>query len=728
MKTSSLSPLLALSLYTFACGDDEATLPDAQVDSGADADHDSGADGGPDVGPDASPVDTGLPRIEIVAGSSGGAGNLDGPATAARFSGPAAVAASGDGTLYVADASNYTIRKISPDGSVTTLAGKAGEPGTEDGTGEAARFSLPVAIAIAPDGSLIVSDTFAGTLRRVSLGGEVTTYAGEADELGHVDGSLEEARFRGPEGLAFDANGKLYVADRESSTIRRITPEGQVETFVGADQVLGSADGPRLLARLNGPFAVAVHADGSLAIADSGNNTIRRVSPVGVVSTWAGTPGRDQATDDGVGPAARFGRPRGLVFEPNGDLLVADTFNDRLRRVSTSSVVTTVTGTSGAGSTDGPLAVAQLSFPSDIALIQEAGALVLYLADTGGSTIRRIAEGTVSTHAGRAVELVHVDGPAAAARFFLPNGMWISGDDEILIADRENNALRRLADDGSVSTLAGRPDEPGEVDGPLAEARFNRPTAIETDGEGGFFVADSGSSLIRHVTRDGDVSTFAGGPAGRGQTFVDGPRLDARFQGPAQMARDSAGRLYVVDLGNHAVRRIGTDGEVETIVGDGLPGYANGSGTESRLSAPESILLIDDETFIIGDTGNNVLRKVILGAEGATVSLLAGLEPIEEQPRRGSADGALGTAGFSAPRGLIRDGPDHLLVADSHNNLLRRVSIADGSVTTIAGTRGSFGLREGELPGTLFEPQSLLRTPEGILITHLGGVVRIRGL
>lgn len=723
---SLLLPLLSLGA---ACGDSDAPS-DASIILDA-----SNPDAAPPdaAAPDAGPADAAVPDAEpsgtiaYFSGSTGGVGNLDGPRGEARFLGPSGVARTADGTIYVADSSNYTIRKISPDGEVSTLAGKPGEPGTSDGAGSAARFLLPVSLVIADDGDLIVSDAFAGTLRRISPEGVVSTWAGQAEVYGGTDGPRLDARFRSPEGLAFDADGNLYVVDRDASTLRRISPSGEVSTYVGADLESGHADGPRTSARLDAPFGVAVAPDGRIAIADSGNNVIRLVTTTGTVSTLAGTPGLGQDTQDGLGPDARFGRPRALSFEPDGDLIVADTFNDRLRHITPEGLVTTYTG-STAGSHDGPLAEATLSFPSGLHAVTEEDSEVLYVAELGSSIVRRIAAGQVETFAGRAVELELRDGPAAVARFFGPSGMLLRPDGAVLVTDLHNHALRRLDPEGQAETIAGDPAEPGLVDGALAEARFEQPRALLDDRAGGYYVADLGNHVIRHVSGAGEVSTFAGGPVGRGMTHLDGPRLEARFLSPGPMVMDSVGNIYFTDFANHDLRKIDLTGMVTTVAGEGLPGYHDGDGEAARFNGPDGLVLIDDQTLLVADSLNSVLRRVELGEAGATVSTFAGQPPVDEQERPGSADGIGAAASFRQPRGLLRDG-DSVLVADSNNSLLRRVSLEDARVTTVAGTRGEYGLRAGPLPGTLLEPQTLLRLEDGrVLVTSIGAISVIEGL
>lgn len=728
--TTPSALLVGLSLAALvACSDPPITADDGLPDATSRSDTGTSSDAGQlaDSGVDAGTLPDAAARLVIHSGSPGGAGNLDGARREARFSGPGGIARAADGTIYVADTSNLTIRRIAPDGIVTTLAGSSGRAGSADGVGAAARFELPTGLAIAPSGDLIVSDSYAGTLRRVTPAGEVSTYAGRHGQLGNVDGTLSAARFRAPEGLAFDGEGNLFVADRDAHTIRRITPAGMVSTWIGSDGTPGSTDGARATALLSSPFGVAVGPLGVLAIADAGNNVIRIVDSAGVVSTLAGTAGEGQDTVDGTGAAARFGRPRALVFLASGDLVIADTFNDRLRLLSPAGVVTTWAG-STAGAEDGALLEAKLSFPSAIWRAEEAGVEALYVVDTGSSIIRRIAQNQVTTFAGAAAEVAAVDGPIQTARYFGPMGLLERPGGQLIVADAYNNALR-LITTASVTTLGGDPADGSHLDGPLSVARFQSPRAFLEDGQGGYFLADAGNNRIRRISAQGEVSTYAGGQNGRGQSFVDGPLLDARFAAPGPMVRDSQGVIYLSDSGNHAIRRLRNSGEVDTLAGDGLPDYLDGAGDVARFNGPDGLLLIDDHTLIVADALNHVLRKIVIAADGrATVSLFAGVKPVGGEPRPGNVDGVGAGASFNTPRGLLRDG-ESILVADSNNSLIRRVRLSDAAVSTVAGTRGQFGIRAGALPGVLFEPQTLLRRSSGeILVTSFAAMLSIEGL
>ena len=311
--------------------------------------------------------------------------NADGPGSEARFAYPMGLALAADGTLYVVDDENMTVRKITPTGAVTTVAGMAGSRGSADGPGAAARFHHPVGVALDASGTLYVTDADNFTVRKISPAGVVSTLAGVAGAKGSADGSGATARFNLPHGVAVDAAGTVYVADTENHTIRKITPAGQVTTLAGAAQHKGSDDGMGTAARFNHPAGITVDAAGNLYVADNGNHAIRKVAPDGKVTTLAGQ-ARHHGGTDGPGSAARFLFPTGVAVDAIGNVYVADHLNTTIRKISASGEVSTLAGMPlKIGHIDGPGPEARFVGPFGIAVDASGG---LYVTD--GTTIRSI--------------------------------------------------------------------------------------------------------------------------------------------------------------------------------------------------------------------------------------------------------------------------------------------------------------------------------------------------
>jgi sugar lactone lactonase YvrE len=333
------------------------------------------------------------------AGTAGVSGSANGTGAAAQFQFPDGIAVDGSGNVFVTDgicdhtgAIGDTIRKVSPSGVVTTLAGATGVAGSADGTGAAAQFDNPWGVAVDGGGNLYIGDTGNNTIRMVTPAGVVTTLAG-AKAAGSTDGTGAAARFNMPLGVALDGNGNLYVADSGNNTIRKVTPAGVVTTFAGTAGKAGSADGTGAAARFNSPVGIAIDGKGNLYVADGDNCTIRKVTPAGVVTTLAGTAGT-VGNADGAGAAAQFYLPSGIAVDGSGNLYIADTENYLIRMITPSGVVTTLAGTtppggangSNGGSADGTGAAAQFFYPSGIAV---DGSGNLYVGDSFNYTIRK---------------------------------------------------------------------------------------------------------------------------------------------------------------------------------------------------------------------------------------------------------------------------------------------------------------------------------------------------
>lgn len=279
-----------------------------------------------------------------LAGKPDERGSADGIGYAARFAFPIGIAIDSADDVYVTDKVNNTIRRIAQTGLVTTLAGTPGINGHADGVGTKASFSSPIGIATDKTGNVYVADSGNNIIRKITPAGVVTTIAGLAGAPGETDGIGAAARFSAPYGIATDGDGNLFVVEMSSNTLRKITPAGMVSTLAGKAGQPGHADGTGTDATFNAPHGVATDKAGNIYVADNGNNTIRKVTPAGVVTTIAGRAGtEDDPEFDGIGSAARFQEPTALTTDHAGNVLVLE--GDNVRQVSPMGAVTTVAGT-----------------------------------------------------------------------------------------------------------------------------------------------------------------------------------------------------------------------------------------------------------------------------------------------------------------------------------------------------------------------------------------------
>ncbi len=561
---------------------------------------------------------------------------MDGTGVAASFYSPSGVATDNAGNVYVADLYNHSIRKITPAGAVTTLAGQAGVSGSADGTGAAASFNQPYGIATDSTGNVYVADSFSHTIRKITPAGLVTTLAGKVGVSGSADGIGTAASFNQPYGIATDSTGNVFVADSGNNTIRKITPDGAVTTFAGKPGVSGSADGTGAAASFFYPSAITADSGGNIYVTDSRNNSIRKITPLGAVTTLAGGGGSGSA--DGTGAAASFYYPVGIATDGTGNVFAADTFNHTVRKITPSGAVTTLAGVVAVfGSADGTGAAASFKRVDSIATDSTGN---VFAADTFNHTIRKITpSGAVTTLAGSADVPGSADGTGAVATFNYPQGIATDRTGNIYVADTGNHTIRKITPAGAVTTLAGKAGVRGSADGTGVEATFDEPSGIAIDSVGNVYVTGAGSNdKIRKITPAGVVTTLVGGFANFG------------LGRPTGMATDSADNLYVVvnviNAKNNVlisysstVRKITPAGVVTSLAGtEGVVGSADGVGAAASFNVLRGIATDSAGNVYVADTNNNTIRKI---TPAGAVTTLVGTTGGQKGFRGGDLPGVL---------------------------------------------------------------------------------------
>jgi sugar lactone lactonase YvrE len=627
-----------------------------------------------------------------------GYGSAEGAGSTARFHDPSAAAVDKAGNLYVADSANHTVRKITAEGVVTTLAGEAGVAGSTDGPASEARFWYPRGIAVDSLTNVYVADGWNHTIRKITPTGVVSTLAGLAGRVGGFDGLSGVARFNRPCGLAVDLENNIYVADANNQTIRKISPTGMVSTFAGLVGSVGSADGAGTNARFCGPLGVAVDGCTNIYVADSGNHTIRKITPAGVVTTLAGKPGV-YGSIDATGTNARFHTPHGLATDSLGNIYVADHFNHTIRKVTAGGKVTRYAGLDGLqGGADGTFYYARFYCPKSL-VFSTAG--VLYVTDSGNHTIRKVlSDGSVSTLAGLAIG-PSADGKGADAWFSHLSGIALDKEgSNAYVADTWNCTIRKVTREGFVSTIAGLAGAVGAMDGPWSDARFNNPFGIAVDSSTNIYISDKCSHTIRRISPDGIVSTFAGLPGAQG--CRDGMGAEARFSNPSGLAVDSDDNIYVADYDNHVIRKITREGLVSTLAGlPGLSGLLDGRGTNSLFAYPSGVAVDRSDHVFVADTWNGVIRKI---TPDGMVSTLA-------------------DAFFNYPEGVAVDGFGNIFVADTMNSTLKKI-LPNCAVIELASLGGGYADGPGAVARFSF-PQSLAVDSAGNLYVADSRLVRL---
>jgi DNA-binding beta-propeller fold protein YncE len=629
----------------------------------------------------------------------------------ARFYNPRSITTDGY-RLFVADTDNNRIRNIViSTGQVFTVAG-SGTAGYLDGTGTGAQFSGPHGIVIDPAGlNLYVCDNH--RIRKIVIStGDVSTLAGSTS--GFNDGTGASAQFNGPTGITIDTAGlNLYVGDSGNHKIRKVViSTGQVTTFAGSTQGFNDAIGTS--AQFNSLSGLTVDRSGlNIYVADSSNNKIRKVViSTGQVTTIAGSL---QGYQDGIQTNSRFDFPCDVTIDRSGSILyVVDSSNNKIRKILLSTLEVTTFAGSTAGYLDGIGRAAQ--FNGVRGIIADTRTDTLYVADTVNDIIRKILIPTaqVTTFTGTGSEGFTDDtNPGPLPRFGCFDVAIDSTNTNLYISDFNSHKIKKVViATGSVITLAGSTQ--GFADGLITNAQFNNPQGIVIDSTNtNLYVTDYLNHRIRKIViATGDVTTLAGSTQG----FNDAIGASAQFNFPYSLVIDRSGlNLYVVDNSNYRIRKVViSTGQVTTIVGS-TQGTLDGIGTSALLSNPRDIA-IDATGLNLYFTDANRIRRIIVATNEVTT--LAGTT----QGVGGFQDGIGAFAQFYTPNGLVVDPTgSNLYIVDNTNGKIRKLSLATNLVTTIAGTVNGFvaGLAENGFVdgvGTIAQ----FYNPRGIVMDSTG--------
>jgi sugar lactone lactonase YvrE len=419
--------------------------------------------------------------VTTLAGSPGIRGGTNGTGSVARFELPEGMAVDSAGNIYVADTDVSTIRKIAPGGVVSTFAGSFAQFGSQNGTGGAARFNLPTDVAVDSSNNLYVADSNNCTIRKITPAAAVTTLAGLASP-GHTNGTGSAARFDFPDGVAVDTTGKIYVADTLESAIRKITPTRVVSTFAGLPGTSGYVDATGTAARFAFPRWLTVGALNNVYVGDTFNFVVRKITPSAVVSSVV------------TNPANGAGEVRGVAMDSSGNIYTADSPHHTIRKITPDGTATIFAGSNDTpGSANGIGSAARFNSPAGLAV---DGAGNVYVADSGNNRIRKITPAArVTTFAGSA--LGSADGTGTAAQFNFPLGVAVDHSGNVFVTDTVNNIIRKITPARVVTTLGGLALSPGTSDGAGINARFNSPRGIAVDSAGKIYVGDTGNHTVR---------------------------------------------------------------------------------------------------------------------------------------------------------------------------------------------------------------------------------------
>lgn len=623
-----------------------------------------------------------------------------GPALQALLTQPEGIAVDTRGFVYVADPADHRVRRISPEGIIQTIAGN-GSPGFsgDNGPAESATLNAPYGLCFDRAGNLYIADLGNARVRRISADGRIATIAGGGSIVpgGDGDGGMStEAKLSAPRNVAADANGNLFISDFSAQRVFQVNAAGVITTVAGSGTAGFSGDGAAAkLAQLAYPAGLAIDAQGVLYIADSGNRRVRRVaqgvistvttgalnSPTGLAVDGAGNlyvqdgrattlrlgsfgsltnlplgggdiaisavdqvyatgsrvvkklAGNNAQTIAGVGtslfggdggpPAnARLNGPAGLYRDYLGNFYIVDSKNLRVRKINTLGLVSTFAGDGQATGLNGSLATSvHLVSPLSVAADNRGN---FYVSDPGANRIRRIApDGSSSTLAGSDTPGFSGDGWLALyAQVSKPAGLTVDQNDNIYFADSGNNRVRKITPEGLIYTIAGGSLLESLGDGgPATQARLLNPTAVALDTAGNLFISDTGNGRIRRIDAKGIITSY-------GNKFVD----------PRGLRALPGGDLLVADAGDHTIRRISTSGKVSILAGTGARGFSGDGGPaeSAALDTPLDIWIDREGAIFISDSGNNRVRKITaemtVVAQALTALSIVHSATLREQP------------------------------------------------------------------------------------------------
>lgn len=606
----------------------------------------------------------------------------DGGAASDAYLGSAeALSVDAAGNVYIADPEDRRVRMVrASDGTITTAAG-TGLPGDSASGAPAAESPLnrPYGVALAPSGVLYIADYGASRVLRVMPDGTLEIIAGGG--VGELPGSAFSASFLGPRSLTADSAGNLYVSDFADHRIYKISPSGLVDLIAGTGNPGYNGDGPAASVSLSAPAGLAVDSIGRLYVADSGNNRIRRVAG-GFVETFL----------EGEVEGAPLALPTGVALDSHGVLYVADSGNSRVLAVAPGR---------------SPITIWQ-GQARDVAVDRNDN---LYVA--GGRQVWRLTDGAQSgLVAGCGVYGNFADGiPAASAYLRGPVDVAVGSSNSLLVVEEQGRLLRKIDSAGIIQTMAGTGEMGSQGDGgPATQAQLVDPVAVTAAPGGQIWISDHLGHRLRRIDPSGGIATVAGnGSAGFAGDGGD-PR-DILLNRPRGITRDLAGNLYIADSMNHRVRRLRPDGAVSTVAGTGVRGYSGDRRLAgvAQLNTPVDVAVDDEGNLYIADTGNHAIRMV---RSDGFIFTIAG-----DGYRGFLGDGGAATAArLDSPAGLAVDAEGNLYISDTNNHRIRRIS-PDGLIGTIAGTG---------LPGFSGDDgsaaQAALRYPVGIAVAASGEI------
>jgi len=583
------------------------------------------------------------------------------------------------GNVFIAHRSKNRIRKINKEGIITTIAGNgdAGYSG-DNGPAISATLNFPAGLCIDKHENLFIADRNNHRVRMINAEGIITTVAGTGSpEYGGDGGPATFAQLNFPSDLVCDDSRGLFISDRSNSRIRKVNSDGIISTYAGMGVAgYGGDFGPATEAMLKFPFGIAKDIEGNLFIADRGNNRIRKVTSQGIITTVAGDGSHFFSGDYGPAERASLAFPTDVTIDEKGSLYISDRNNNRIRKVDSMGIITTFMGT-GEREYNGDNEIApetSLSLPFSIAIDSERNLLVV---DRSHFMVRKVNLQTqeVTTTAGNGKSLFRGDGgPGRGANLATPSGIAIDEQDNIIFSDKMNSRLRKIDKNGIINTIAGTGREGYEGNGGQAiDASLFLPDMIANDKSGNLYIiSPQGRSwIVRKIANDGVISLFAGN-AVQGYSGNGGPAIEASFHTLKDVAVDDKGNVYLADYINQNIRKINKEGMISTVAEE------NWKLIKDEEIHPNGIAIDDEGNIFVSDSGSSKIRKIDVSGN---VSVFAGNGEFKD-----SGDGAPAIdAGIRSPGGLVFSPDAELFIAEETTHRIRKIN-KEGIISLVAGT------------------------------------------
>lgn len=632
------------------------------------------------------------------------------------------IAVSPDGNIFISRRDNHVISMVDKDGKIRTFAG-SGESGFAGDGGPAlqAKLRVPAGLGFDKKGNLYIADRENHRVRKIDTHGNITTFAGNGTAGFSGDGGpATQASLNLPSGIVVDEEMNVYIADRSNDRIRAVDAKGVIHTYVGTGVEGFSGDnGPATKAQLNKPFGLALDKKHNLYIADRGNNRIRKVSPMGIISSVAGDGAFFFIGDNGPAYKASIAGPTGVAVDGQGNIFIADRNNNRIRKVDTNGLIRTVAGT-GQQDYNGDSELARetnLYLPFALTFDHQGHLLVV---DRSHYRIRRInlKKASVETIAGNGLKKFRGDGgPATGAMLNFPHGLAVDSKDNLYISDKSHSRIRVINPQGIINTFAGNGTRGNLGDGgPALDAALFGPTSLVVNQKGElFFVSQSGrTNLIRKISRNGIIDQILGTTE---QKFLKamhlGPKLGAiNIHQFSDIALDKKGNIFISDRIKHQIRKWDTKGNLTTIAGISGDGSFTGDGgpaTKATLNDPAALTVDNQGNIYIADSGNNRIRKI--DTQGI-ITTIAGNGRHEDS----GDDGPALEAGIRSMDDLVVSPDGELYIASANSHRVRKLT-KDGKIVAVAG-RGYMGYSGDGGPAT----QAMLKQPTALAFDSKGNL------